>query len=337
MRSAAWVVMLVLGGAVARAETFDEQVQAVDKLAAAGRLIEADDVAERLLDGSVRQYGETHDAAMQLLSLLARIRVERKQGESAERLYDRACAICEKLHGPNHVGLAFLLMGRSVAHTSLEKFALAEAGFTRALAIFDQNADVDQRSIAECLRFLALAKAKVGKFAEAVPLLARSEAVFEKTNGPAAPETVAVHDLRCAIVNALDQQAMEEGRAGARKPAVEKAPFSLVDYGDRVGETLTFEVEGTAQGGYVWGSNPYTADSNLAAAAVHAGAVEAGKTSVISVTILAGAPSYAGTTSNGVTSGDWGPFELGFRVNGRRANDAPADGARTRTKRDAVE
>jgi hypothetical protein len=43
----------------------------------------------------------------------------------------------------------------------------------------------------------------------------------------------------------------------------------------QTGQALYFLVNGTASGS-VWGSNPYTDDSTLAAAAVHAGLVAAG-------------------------------------------------------------
>jgi hypothetical protein len=72
-------------------------------------------------------------------------------------------------------------------------------------------------------------------------------------------------------------------------------------------------VTGSTDGG-VWGSEVYTTDSSLAAAAVHAGVLKAGEKAVIKVRIIAGQKSYLATTHNGVTSQDWGPWTTSFTV-----------------------
>ena len=73
------------------------------------------------------------------------------------------------------------------------------------------------------------------------------------------------------------------------------------------------EVTGVAQGS-VWGSNPYTTDSTLGAAAVHAGAIKVGETAVVKIKVKADAGGYTGGTANGVTSGNWGPFQGCYEV-----------------------
>jgi hypothetical protein len=66
--------------------------------------------------------------------------------------------------------------------------------------------------------------------------------------------------------------------------------------------------------GPVWGSGPYTADSDLCRAARHAGAIgPAG--GLIHVTSAPGQNSYSGTTRNGVTTSSWGSYGASFRVN----------------------
>ncbi len=57
-------------------------------------------------------------------------------------------------------------------------------------------------------------------------------------------------------------------------------PGTLTSYRDQVGETFTFEVTGDAAAS-VWGTDIYTDDSNLAAAAVHAGVLEDGETGLV--------------------------------------------------------
>lgn len=63
--------------------------------------------------------------------------------------------------------------------------------------------------------------------------------------------------------------------------------------------------------GSVWGSGPYTADSNICVAARHAGAVGTSGGTVTSYGI-AGQASYAGTSANGVTTSNWGSYGASF-------------------------
>lgn len=82
-------------------------------------------------------------------------------------------------------------------------------------------------------------------------------------------------------------------------------PSDLSAYSQKKGETFQFQVTGSTMGS-VWGTDLYTLDSRLAAAAVHAGILKDGETGVVKVSILAGKPSYKGSSRNGVTSSDWG-------------------------------
>lgn len=87
---------------------------------------------------------------------------------------------------------------------------------------------------------------------------------------------------------------------------ISRAPANLLssDYGARVGESFTFVVRGEIDGS-VWGTNLYTSDSSLAAAAVHAGAVRVGEEAVVRVTVVDGPPQFTGTDRNGVQSMPW--------------------------------
>ena len=69
----------------------------------------------------------------------------------------------------------------------------------------------------------------------------------------------------------------------------------------RVGATVTMDVTGAADGP-VWGTDVYTDDSSVAAAAVHAGLLRVGERGRIKVTMLPGQDSYDGTPRNGVAS-----------------------------------
>ncbi len=74
-----------------------------------------------------------------------------------------------------------------------------------------------------------------------------------------------------------------------------------------------FEVTGAINGA-VWGSNPYTDDSNFGVAAVHAGLIEEGGTATIEPFDVQYYTSYPGSTSNNVTTSDWNAGWCGYKI-----------------------
>ncbi|HEY4250392.1 MAG TPA: LCCL domain-containing protein [Roseomonas sp.] len=86
---------------------------------------------------------------------------------------------------------------------------------------------------------------------------------------------------------------------------------------------LNFEGRGTpttciCQGepmlsGAVWGSGPYTSDSRVCRAALHAGAVTAAG-GLVTITPAQGLQAYAGSAAHGVTTMDYGPWQASFTV-----------------------
>lgn len=93
----------------------------------------------------------------------------------------------------------------------------------------------------------------------------------------------------------------------------QEAPPNLVGHCQNVGQVHYFHVRG-ADTGPVWGTDIYTGDSSLAAAAVHAGVVAVGETQVVKVTVVAPLPHYQGSTQNGINSHDFGPYGTAYRV-----------------------
>jgi hypothetical protein len=91
------------------------------------------------------------------------------------------------------------------------------------------------------------------------------------------------------------------------------APARIQDLCDTPGTTYYFRVTGAADGS-VWGTDVYTGDSALATAAVHAGALKAGETAVVRVTVMPPLGQYHGSVRNGVTSHDYGRFGTAYRV-----------------------
>ncbi|HUG91740.1 MAG TPA: LCCL domain-containing protein [Planctomycetaceae bacterium] len=123
-------------------------------------------------------------------------------------------------------------------------------------------------------------------------------------------EAVAVRDL----IRSLSPQ-----------PAnVQPDPGSLMNHRDQRGRPLYFRVTGSTLGS-VWGSDVYTDDSTLAAAAVHSGVLRNGQTGIVRVIVLPGRDSYAGATRNGVTTSNWGSFSGSYRVERAGVNEDLAD------------
>jgi hypothetical protein len=81
-------------------------------------------------------------------------------------------------------------------------------------------------------------------------------------------------------------------------------PRSLRGIATTPGQVLVYQITGST-GGSVWGTDIYTDDSSIAAAAVHAGLLQPDETGTIMVTILAGRETYRGSARNGVASKDY--------------------------------
>ena len=93
----------------------------------------------------------------------------------------------------------------------------------------------------------------------------------------------------------------------------EADPGTLTTFNAKIGESFHFRVTG-ATNAFIWGTDVYTTDSQLATAAVHAGVLKAGQTGIVKVTILASPPAFTGSSRNGVTSQPYGPYVAAYKV-----------------------
>ena len=91
------------------------------------------------------------------------------------------------------------------------------------------------------------------------------------------------------------------------------APARIQDLCETPGTTYYFRVTGAIDGS-VWGTDVYTGDSVLAAAAVHAGVVKPGETAVVRITVMSPLAQYHGSVRNGVTSHDYGRYGSAYGV-----------------------
>lgn len=93
------------------------------------------------------------------------------------------------------------------------------------------------------------------------------------------------------------------------------APATLGAYQQQWGKELVFtvtgHVPGNGQQASVWGTDLYTLDSNLAAAAVHAGIAKPGEAVAVRVRVVQSPPQYVASFRNGVNSSPYGNFPSG--------------------------
>jgi hypothetical protein len=95
-------------------------------------------------------------------------------------------------------------------------------------------------------------------------------------------------------------------------------PGSLTNYQQpqHIGKTFVFHVTGAANGS-LWGTEVYTLDSTLAAAAVHMGVLRVGQTGNVKVTIQGPGINFIGSTRNGITSSNYANYPGAYRIHPR--------------------
>jgi len=120
-------------------------------------------------------------------------------------------------------------------------------------------------------------------------------------------ELVAYFERRGRLTRSQIRKLLDQGLLAG------DAPPNMLNLCDQVGATYYFRVTGEASGS-VWGTDIYTGDSALAAAAVHAGLVKAGETAVVRVVVEQPRSKYQGSVRNGVTSQEYGQYGTAYRL-----------------------
>ena len=110
----------------------------------------------------------------------------------------------------------------------------------------------------------------------------------------------------CLLAGAGGALAAQPDPAAAPPAAVAACPYDArtLAVGTQLRCTCAASVTSS---GSVWGSGPYTADSTICRAAVHAGAIrrDGGE---VRLRITAGRERYRGSERRGVSSGSWASF-----------------------------
>lgn len=89
------------------------------------------------------------------------------------------------------------------------------------------------------------------------------------------------------------------------------APTNMHGLCEKVGATYYFRVTGVAEG-QIWGTDIYSGDSTIGAAAVHMGLLKPGKSAVFRVTVVTPPDEFLGTERNGVTSTPYGKYQYAW-------------------------
>ena len=89
------------------------------------------------------------------------------------------------------------------------------------------------------------------------------------------------------------------------------APTNMHGLCENVGATYYFRVTGITEG-QLWGTDIYSGDSAIGAAAVHAGLLGVGETGFLRVTVVHPPESFPASTRNGVTSTEYGKYQYAW-------------------------
>lgn len=160
-----------------------------------------------------------------------------------------------------------------------------------------------------------------------VSQLEESHAVFADKNAALARQAATLQEQVRALAHALDEvrarqlrpvapastESSNEDNLESTRTSLDGSssldeaqgvPRTLSGVETTPGQVLVYQVTGSTRG-RVWGTDIYTDDSSIAAAAVHAGLLQPDETGTIMVNILPGRETYRGSARHGVASSDY--------------------------------
>lgn len=97
-----------------------------------------------------------------------------------------------------------------------------------------------------------------------------------------------------------------------RPPAVVTWKTSASRYRSQVGKSIAYRCPPKGRPGAVWGSGPYTSDSSVCTAAVHAGLISFRQGGKVTIAVSLGQQRYEGSQRHGVRTGPWGHHRGSF-------------------------
>jgi tetratricopeptide (TPR) repeat protein len=154
------------------------------------------------------------DAAW-LLDRAATYLQEHARLQEARPLAERALAIDQAIHGPDHPAVAADLNTLALILRDLGQLQEARPLAERALAITEAAHGPDHPAVATCLNTLALILRDLGQLQEARPLAERTVAITEAAHGPDHPAVATCLSNLAAILRRLRQ--LQEARPLAER------------------------------------------------------------------------------------------------------------------------
>lgn len=143
----------------------------------------------------------------------------------AEKLYQRAIPILEKMLDPTDPKLAAVVGNLGAVYYRQGRFAEAEPLAKRALEMSEKASPRNESEIARKLDNLALINERLGRYPEEVSLLKRLLVIEEKRSGPDHPEVGALFN-RLRVVFLADKRADEALPYAARALAIAEKAFT---------------------------------------------------------------------------------------------------------------
>jgi hypothetical protein len=88
------------------------------------------------------------------------------------------------------------------------------------------------------------------------------------------------------------------------------------EHNNHIGKTAAYKCPVKGDPHTVYGSGPFTSDSSVCTAAVHAGYITLADGGWVTIQMQPGVDSYEGTSQQGITTKGWGAYEWAFTIGG---------------------
>ncbi len=198
-----------------------------------------------------------------------------------------------------------------------ETITLPVVGSTRGLVWGDGIYTDDSSLAAAAVHAGILAPGELGLIA--VTILPGQNAYGELTSNGVRSLAYGQWDGSFSVHRAPGTLSPESGPVRVPGDDASVLPIWLNALRGHSGVSLLIEVVGARPSSEnIWGTDVYTDDSSIAAAAVHAGVLREGERGLVKITVLPGRDRYVGSERNGIASEEYGKWDGSFRIDRAR-------------------
>ena len=182
-----------------------------------------------------------------------------------------------------------------------EMGASDNAALTGRVSQIEESQEVFANKYAELARQAAALQEQVSALSDALDMVTGQQSTAV---APAPTDSINEHNSESTSASLDSSSSLDEAQ---------RVPWTLSGVETTPGQVLVYQVTGSTRG-LVWGTDIYTDDSPIAAAAVHAGLLRPDETGTIMVTILRGRETYRGSARHGVASRDYQSWERSYML-----------------------